>query len=119
MNVRDLGPVQKEKFIYLTTTGRKTGKTHTVELWFAVAAGGVYLSHEGDFTDWMKNIQKHPGVSARIGKVRFEADAKIVESGAAREEGKKALYEKYYGPASKEVLDDWFSLSQVIRLQPM
>jgi hypothetical protein len=42
-----------------------------------------------------------------------------VKSGAPRESGKKALYEKYYGPASKEIIDDWFSLSQVIQMSPV
>lgn len=119
MNVRDLEPVRKEKFIYLTTVGRKTETLHTVELWFALGAGGVYLSHEGKSTDWMKNLQKRPRVSARIGRVKFEADATVLRGGANREEGKKALYEKYYGPASKDTIDDWFSLSQVVVLHPL
>ena len=58
----ELGGLSREKFIYLSTTGRITGKTHTVELWFAWRKGKVYLSHEGEQTDWMKNIQKNPDV---------------------------------------------------------
>src|SRR5712664_3220488 len=56
----ELGGLSREKFIYISTTGRITGKTHTVELWFAWSNGKVYLSHEGEQTDWMKNIQKNP-----------------------------------------------------------
>jgi deazaflavin-dependent oxidoreductase (nitroreductase family) len=116
----DLEPIRKEQFVYLTTIGRKTAKEHTVELWFALGKEEeVYLSHEGPRTDWMKNLVKHPRVKARIGKQTFEANAKIEKSGSHREEGKKALYEKYYGRASKEKIDDWFSLSEVVRLQPL
>jgi deazaflavin-dependent oxidoreductase (nitroreductase family) len=110
----------KEKFIYLTTTGRKTGRSYTKELWFAVASGKIFLSHEGGYTDWMKNIARNPRVSARIGSRNIEADGRILgEKGEPREMGKKSLYEKYYGPASKEVIDDWFELSTVVELTPI
>jgi deazaflavin-dependent oxidoreductase (nitroreductase family) len=118
VELRELEPVRKENYIYLTTGGRKTGKAHTVELWFALAPGGVYLSHEGSPTDWMRNLQKQPRASAKIGKLQFEADAEFLKAGKLRDEGAKALYEKYYEPASKDTIDDWFSLSQVMRLTP-
>ena len=53
----ELGGLSREKFIHLSTIGRITGKTHTVELWFAFRNGKVYLSHEGEQTDWMKNME--------------------------------------------------------------
>ncbi len=109
--------VKDEKFIYLTTKGRKTGRPHTVELWFALAEERVFLSHEGERTDWMKNLAKEDAVSIRIGGIASAANARVAE-GSARELGKKMLYEKYYGRASKEVIDDWFDLSIVLELTP-
>jgi len=109
--------VKEEKFIYLTTRGRKTGRAHTVELWFALAKGKVYLSHEGKHTDWMKNLMKESTVGIRVDGVTSTANAHIAE-GSARELGKKALYEKYYGKASQEIMDDWFDLSTVLELTP-
>ena len=58
-------------------------------------------------------------MSVRIGSLNFDADGRIVSDGEAREVGKLALYEKYYGPASKETIDDWFELSTVIELTPL
>ena len=46
----NLANVAVEKYIHLTTNGRKSGKPHTVELWFAVDGHRVYLSHEGEET---------------------------------------------------------------------
>jgi len=117
--MKNIEAVKKNHYIYLTTTGRNSGKPHTVELWFAYSEGKLYLSHEGAYTDWMKNIEKNEKVSARIEEVRFTGRAKIVGEGTSREQGKKALYEKYYKPASKAVIDDWFSLSTVIELTPL
>jgi len=110
--------VRKEKFIYLTTTGRKTGKPHTVELWFAFAGGKLYLSHEGENTDWMRNLARRDEVSVRVGTVTSKAKAQTAK-GNAREHGKRALYEKYYGNATQEVIDDWFDLSTVLELTPL
>ena len=118
MDLRDLDSVKKQKLIYVTTRGRTTGKPHTVEVWFVVADGLVYLSHEGERTDWMKNIAKDGRVEAKIGGLTFRGSAMITDAGASRERGKKALYEKYYGPAKQDVIDDWFSLSQVIEIIP-
>jgi hypothetical protein len=39
-----------------------------------------------------------------------------VGGGDAFETGKYALYRKYYGDATKEVIDDWFSESTVIEV---
>jgi nitroimidazol reductase NimA-like FMN-containing flavoprotein (pyridoxamine 5'-phosphate oxidase superfamily) len=59
----DASRIADEKYIYLTTGGRKTGNPHAVELWFAIARKKIYLSHEGRYADWMK---KHLRISARI-----------------------------------------------------
>lgn len=112
----DIASVADEKYIYLTTTGRRTGRPHTVELWFAVAQGKLYLSHEGKYTDWMKNILNNNRVAFTIRRLDWEGTAQIVGGGDAFETGKYALYRKYYGDATKEVIDDWFSESTVIEI---
>jgi len=119
LKLKNSDELKSEKFIFLTTKGRKTGKTHVVELWFAHTNNRIYLSHEGEFTDWMKNIQKDGKVKMKIGSGNLEGSAIIAPVGsAAREVGKKALYEKYYGPVSKQALDDWFELSTVVEIKP-
>ena len=118
MNTSKTGRVGDEKYIYLTTIGRNTGRTHTVELWFAIAGGKIYLSHEGAYTDWMKNIIKNDLVEYRIRDTHFKGTARIVTGGDVFETGKSALYLKYYGHASKEIIDDWFSMSTVTEITP-
>jgi deazaflavin-dependent oxidoreductase (nitroreductase family) len=112
----DVGGVADEKHILLTTRGRKTGNPHTVELMFAVAGEKIYLSHEGAYTDWMKNILEDGRVEFRIGKTQFRGNARIVEGGPLFELGKHALYLKYYGKADEDTIDDWFSESTVIEI---
>jgi len=112
----NLETLRKIRVAYFTTIGRRTGAEHSVELWFSLAAGRIFLSHEGNYTDWMKNIASNKHVRIRIGKVTLDATATILGHGESNELGKRALYEKYYGPASKAKIDDWFELSTIIEL---
>lgn len=115
----DLARVASEKHVRLTTRGRKTGKPHTVELWFAVDNGKVYLSHEGKETDWMKNIKNNSEVSFEIGGKNFTGKARYLEDHTDETQlAKVALYGKYYGKATREVIEDWFSLSRLLVIVP-
>jgi deazaflavin-dependent oxidoreductase (nitroreductase family) len=111
----DLAGFSCRKLTHLTTVGRRTGEPHTVELWFAVQGDKIYLSHEGEPTDWMRNIRKNDQVFFEIDGKRFIGKARYLEDRTDEaEKAKVALYEKYYGKAAKEVIDDWFSLSRLI-----
>jgi deazaflavin-dependent oxidoreductase (nitroreductase family) len=117
MALEDLEKVASQKFIHLTTNGRTTGNSHTVELWFAASGPKVYLSHEGKATDWMMNIQKNGRVAFEIGGRYFTGNARWLEDDTEEAwTGKVALYEKYYGKAAKEVIEDWFSLSKLLAI---
>jgi len=113
---QDLNKSGQQKLIHLTTRGRKTGKLHTVELWFSLNGGKVYLSHEGEETDWMKNIRADEKVVFEIGGTRFNGKARHLDD-PTEETAKVGLYEKYYGKASKEVIKDWFSLSKLVSIE--
>ena len=86
-----------------------------VKLWFAINEGKVYLSHEGEETDWMKNIKKNGRIVFTIGGGHFEGKARYLnELENEAWTAKLTLYEKYYGNASKAVVEDWFSLSKLL-----
>lgn len=112
----DVSRVFDEKYIYLTTRGRKTGNPHTVELWFAFLGKKIYLSHEGVYTDWMKNILEDSRVEFRIGKIQSKGKARIAEAGEVFQLGIHALYLKYYGKADEDTINDWFSESTIIEI---
>ena len=116
---KELEKVASHKLIHLTTTGRKTRNPHTGELWFALRNDKVYLSHEGSTTDWMKNIQNNDEVSFEINGKHFRGRARVLEKGTLEAwQAKVALYEKYYSKAADEIIEDWFSLSQLIAVEP-
>lgn len=116
---KELEKVASHRLIHLTTTGRKTRNPHIVELWFVLRNDKVYLSHEGSKTDWMKNIQNNDEVSFAINGKHFGGRARMLEKGTQEAwQAKVALYEKYYGKAADEIIEDWFSLSQLIAVEP-
>ena len=112
----DLTRIANERHVFLTTRGRKTGKPHTVQLMFAVATDKIYLSHEGTYTDYMKNILKDKRIQFKIGTAQLKGNARIAKTGDIFETGKHALYLKYYGKADEDTINDWFSESTVIEI---
>ena len=43
-----------QDFAYLTTIGRRTGKAHTIEIWFGLQDGRMYMLSGGDDrADWV------------------------------------------------------------------
>ena len=57
------------QFCYLTTTGRVSGRPHTIEIWFALQDRTLYLLSGGvDRSDWVRNLIRHPAGTVRLGR---------------------------------------------------
>ena len=68
----DLQILAEEDFCYLTTTGRISGRPHTIEIWFALREQTIYLlSSERDESDWVKNVPTSPRVHVKINATRY------------------------------------------------
>ena len=51
----------------VTTTGRRSGKPHEIEIWFGVIGETMYLiSGNGPTADWYSNALVNPRVSVRL-----------------------------------------------------
>lgn len=85
-----------ESFCYVTTTGRVTGKLHTIEIWFAWRGAALYLLAGGRRrSDWVKNIIADAHVGVTIADRTFEGDARIVHDPDEEAWARRALLEKY------------------------
>lgn len=92
----DPASLAAEDFCYLTTTGRVTGRPHTVEIWFAIEGRTLYMLSGGrDRSDWVKNLRRKPEVTVQIDGEHFDGRARIVESAKEDELARKLLIEKY------------------------
>jgi deazaflavin-dependent oxidoreductase (nitroreductase family) len=92
---------------YVTTTGRNSGRPHTIEIWFGLKARRVYvLSGGGDRSDWVRNIRVNPTIGLRIADRDFLARAYVVEDPDEDALARALLFEKYR-PRYSADLDEW------------
>jgi deazaflavin-dependent oxidoreductase (nitroreductase family) len=106
--VSDADSVADESFAYVTTTGRRTGRSHTIEIWFGVDGERVYLlSGGGERSDWVRNLQADPRVSLRIGDRQWSANARVVEDPAEEATARRLLASKYQGWREGRPLSRW------------
>ena len=106
-----------EPFCYLTTTGRRSGRRHTIEIWFAFEGATFFLISGGaDRSDWVQNLLVDPGVGVRVGEDRAEAKARApLPAGPERDTALAALHAKY-GHQVTSTLEEWREGAYVVAL---
>jgi deazaflavin-dependent oxidoreductase (nitroreductase family) len=95
----DLQALNRESLVHLTVLGRKSGKPHTVKIWFATDAskGKVYVtSARGSDAQWVKNLRKNPQAALQIGNTSFKGTATWREDDQVRTEVIPLFLRKYF-----------------------
>jgi deazaflavin-dependent oxidoreductase (nitroreductase family) len=106
-----------ESFCYLTTTGRRSGKPHTIEIWFAVAGDVVYLlSGGGDRADWVLNLMADPRVQLRIRDEEWNGAARVIHDAPVDAVPRRLLAAKYQDWHSGEPLSSWARTALVVAI---
>jgi deazaflavin-dependent oxidoreductase (nitroreductase family) len=106
-----------ESFCYLTTTGRRTGKPHTIEIWFAVDGDVVYLlSGGGDRADWVRNLMADPLVRLRIGTDEWNGTARVIHDEPTDAAPRQLLAAKYQDWRPGRPLSNWARTALVVAI---
>ncbi len=101
-----LTAIKDASTLQITTVGRKTGKRHTVTIWFLVDGEKVYLATLRLRRDWVRNVMKNGRVELDIAGQRLKGHAtRIVDPD--RIARVNALLRKKYWAAW---LGSWFGL---------
>jgi deazaflavin-dependent oxidoreductase (nitroreductase family) len=80
--------------LLLTSTGRRTGKPHTIGLQYELIEGRYYVgAADGIRADWVRNILKNSIVELQVGAKKFAASARVVTD---CQESTKFLEYRYY-----------------------
>jgi deazaflavin-dependent oxidoreductase (nitroreductase family) len=67
------------EYLYLTTTGWKTGKPHEIEIWYVSHNGRYYLcSEKRSQSHWVRNIQNNSAVQFRVGDQTWTGTGRVV-----------------------------------------
>jgi deazaflavin-dependent oxidoreductase (nitroreductase family) len=70
----------KPEFLYLTTTGWKSGSPHEIEIWFVAQDGCYYLCAEHrERTHWVRNIQHQPSVTFWVHGQTYQGSGRTLD----------------------------------------
>lgn len=65
--------------LLLTTTGRRSGKPHTIGLQYEWIDGAYWVgAADGTRADWYRNLLANPRVEVQAGKIKVSATAAVV-----------------------------------------
>jgi deazaflavin-dependent oxidoreductase (nitroreductase family) len=109
----------RDLFLYLTTTGRRSGRPHRIEIWFAAHDGKLYLLSGGrDRSDWVRNLQANGHVSVELAGGQHGGAARVLEPGTGEDRLARELLVAKYEPVEHDSLEEWgrTSLAVVIEL---
>jgi len=68
------------EFLYLTTTGWKSGKPHEIEIWFVEHEGRYYLvSEHREQSHWVKNILHNPKISFWVERQTYQGSGRAID----------------------------------------
>lgn len=101
-----MSDLEAERFCYVTTTGRRTGNPHTIEIWYAASDRTLYLlMGGGEGSDTVRNLRAQPAVRVRLGAATYEAVARVVEDPGEAALARRLVPTKY--AHEEDGLDEW------------
>lgn len=100
-------PAAGDEYCYLTTTGRRTGRPHRIEIWYAADGDTLYLlSGGGRSSDWVRNLAVDPAVMVEVDDRTRVARGRIVDDGDEADRARSLVFGKY-APRSGSDLTGW------------
>jgi deazaflavin-dependent oxidoreductase (nitroreductase family) len=76
------GNLPTEKYLYLTTRGRRSGLLREIEIWFTELRDRFYVIAEYSTSEWVKNVAANPEVKIRVAGRQFAGKARIISKEA-------------------------------------
>jgi deazaflavin-dependent oxidoreductase (nitroreductase family) len=71
----------QEEYLYMTTTGWKSGNLHEIEIWFVEYESAYYIVAEyGNKAHWVQNLQHNSAIQLRVGPRSGPGQGRIVDS---------------------------------------
>jgi deazaflavin-dependent oxidoreductase (nitroreductase family) len=112
-----LDDIPAEAFCYVTTVGRRTGRPHRIEIWFAARGRTMYLlSGGGDRSDWVRNLRQEPACSVDVGPRTYRARARFDMPADEEQAARRLLAAKYQGWREGKPLSSWAATALVVAL---
>ncbi len=114
--------LEREQYCYLETRGRKSGRPHEIEIWFAADGHTMYMLAGGrDRADWVRNLREFLQVRVRVGRVTYDGTAETIEGSEEDPLARRMLAAKYQGWTDGRPMSRWAeeSLPVAVRLSQL
>ena len=97
-----------DDYCYLTTTGRRTGSPHRIEIWYAREGDTLFLlSGGGRRADWVRNLEADNAVTVELDGVDHAATARTLDDDNDESERARQLVFDKYQPRYGGDLTSW------------
>jgi deazaflavin-dependent oxidoreductase (nitroreductase family) len=108
--------IDREEFCYVTTVGRRTGKPHTIEIWFAARNATLYiLAGGGERADFVQNLVADPSTVVKIGEHAYRGTGRIVTEPAEMAIARELVPIKY--AHREDGLEEWAETALPIAIE--
>jgi len=108
--------LENDRTIDITTTGRRSGQTHRIEIWLHSFDGRFFLSGSPGTRDWYANLLAEPAFQLHI-KQSLQADLQATARPILDPGERQPILGHIMGghrPASN--LDDWMARSPLVEI---
>jgi deazaflavin-dependent oxidoreductase (nitroreductase family) len=104
---------------YLTTTGRRTGAPHEIEIWFATDGTTIWMISGGrDRSDWVRNLLAAPAARIRIAGETYAVVARPdLGDPAERRTAAETLHAKYADRVGATA-EEWVADAYLVAFDP-
>ena len=109
--------LSRSREIKISVTGRKSGRTISIPVWFVLEGDTLYLLPvQGSDTQWYKNVLKNPSI--RIGAGSVEAEYKVVPvTDAPRVASVVEKFREKYGASDVRKYYSKFDVAVVVQMR--
>lgn len=106
-----------ERVIDITTTGRRSGEKHRIEIWFHQVDGECYITGLPGNRDWYANLLADPKFTFHL-KQSVDADLPARAVPITDPDEKRPILEVVTERVnSKRPLDEWVARSPLVRVE--
>jgi hypothetical protein len=107
------------QFCYMTTTGRTSGRRHTIEIWFAAIGSTIYvISGGGPHSDRVKNLSATTPHRSASNTDHHDVARLPLAPSEERDRVVRHLHAKYESQVSRSV-HDWLRDAYIVALDSL
>ena len=108
-----------EPYLYLTTTGRRTGLPREIEIWFVLSDATIHLlSGGGERAQWVRNLRANRAARVRVAGREAAARARFPAPGDPEDRAARDAMVAKYAPGYGGDLTGYRERALVVALDP-